>query len=102
MAKPNERNSLNARFFESEFAENDLENSKIMFEAADFLNEFTDAPIAMPPDEWAVLGKLLLVNEDGSTVIPNFCPVYKMVKIPGTKKYQRKMIMERLDNDSFL
>lgn len=102
LAKPNDRNSINARFFESDFAEDTLENSEVMFKAAEFLNEFTNAPIAMPPDEWAVLGKLLLVNEDGSTVIPNFCPVYKMIKIPGTKKYQRKMIMERLDIDSFL
>jgi hypothetical protein len=93
---------MNAKFFESEFAENDLQNSEIMFEAANFLNEFTDTQIAMPPDEWAILGKLLLVNEDGSTVPPNFCPVYKMVKNPGTQKYQRKLMMERLDNDAFL
>lgn len=102
IAKPNDRNLMNSKVFESNFAEDTLENSEVMFQAAEFLNEFTNAPIAMPPDEWAVLGKLLLVNEDGSTAIPNFCPVYKMVKNPGTQKYQRKMIMERLDIDSFL
>lgn len=80
LAKPNDANMSNSMMFES------------MPAACEYLNEFTGVEPKMKVDEWIVLGKILEVTESGQTKMPDFYP--KMVK--------GKIVMERVDIDSFL
>jgi hypothetical protein len=65
-----------------------------MIEAMEYLNEFTasEDTVAMPIDEWIVIGKLLQVNEDGTMTMPTEYP----------KKVKGQIKMVRLDIDSYL
>jgi hypothetical protein len=65
-----------------------------MLEAMEYLNEVTasEDTVAMPIDEWIVIGKLLQVNEDGSMTMPTEYP----------KKVKGEIKMVKLDIDSYL
>ena len=82
LAKPNNKNLTNSRQFAT------------MIEAMEYLNEFTasEDTVAMPIDEWIVIGKLLQVNEDGTMTMPTEYP----------KKVKGQIKMVRLDIDSYL
>jgi hypothetical protein len=82
LAKPNNKNLTNSRQFAT------------MLEAMEYLNEFTasEDTVAMPIDEWIVIGKLLQVNEDGTMTMPTEYP----------KKVKGQIKMVRLDIDSYL
>jgi|LakMenEpi03Aug12_release.lakeMendotaPanAssembly.Ray.scaffolds.fasta_scaffold737272_2 hypothetical protein len=82
LAKPNNKNLTNSRQFAT------------MLEAMEYLNEVTasEDTVAMPIDEWIVIGKLLQVNEDGSMTMPTEYP----------KKVKGEIKMVKLDIDSYL
>lgn len=82
LAKPNALNLTNSKKFDT------------MIEAMDYLNETTasDNTIAMPIDEWIVIGKLLQVNGDGTLTMPTEYP----------KKVKGEIKMVRLDIESYL
>lgn len=82
LAKPNNKNLTNSRQFAT------------MNEAMEYLNEFTasEDTVAMPIDEWIVIGKLLQVNADGSMTMPSEYP----------KKVKGQIKMVKLDIDSYL
>ena len=82
LAKPNNKNLTNSRQFAT------------MNEAMEYLNEFTasEDTVAMPIDEWIVIGKLLQVNADGTMTMPSEYP----------KKVKGQIKMVKLDIDSYL
>lgn len=82
LAKPNNKNLTNSRQFAT------------MNEAMEYLNEFTasEDTVAMPIDEWIVIGKLLQVNADGTMTMPTEYP----------KKVKGQIKMVKLDIDSYL
>lgn len=82
LAKPNTKNLTNSKEFVT------------MIEAMEYLNEVTasDDTVAMPIDEWIMVGKLLQVNENGTLTMPTEYP----------KKVKGQIKMVRLDIDSYL
>ncbi len=82
LAKPNTKNLTNSKEFAT------------MLEAMEYLNEATasEDTVAMPIDEWIMVGKLLQVSEDGTLTMPTEYP----------KKVKGQIKMVRLDIDSYL
>lgn len=82
LAKPNTKNLTNSKEFVT------------MIEAMEYLNEVTasDDTVAMPIDEWIMVGKLLQVSEDGTLTMPTEYP----------KKVKGQIKMVKLDIDSYL
>lgn len=82
LAKPNTKNLTNSKEFVT------------MIEAMEYLNEVTasDDTVAMPIDEWIMVGKLLQVNENGTLTMPTEYP----------KKVKGQIKMVKLDIDSYL
>ena len=82
LAKPNTKNLTNSKEFVT------------MLEAMEYLNEATasEDTVAMPIDEWIMVGKLLQVSEDGTLTMPTEYP----------KKVKGQIKMVRLDIDSYL
>jgi len=82
LAKPNTKNLTNSKEFVT------------MIEAMEYLNEVTasDDTVAMPIDEWIMVGKLLQVREDGTLTMPTEYP----------KKVKGQIKMVKLDIDSYL
>ena len=82
LAKPNTKNLTNSKEFGT------------MLEAMEYLNEVTasDDTVAMPIDEWIMVGKLLQVSEDGTLTMPTEYP----------KKVKGQIKMVKLDIDSYL
>lgn len=82
LAKPNTKNLTNSKEFVT------------MIEAMEYLNEVTasDDTVAMPIDEWIMVGKLLQVNENGTLTMPTEYP----------KKVKGQIKMVKLDMDSYL
>lgn len=82
LAKPYDRNLTNSKQFAT------------IIEATEYLNEVTasDDTVAMPPDEWIVLGKILQVNDNGTMTMP----------IEYPKKVKGEIKMVKLDIDSYL
>lgn len=82
LAKPNTKNLTNSKEFVT------------MIEAMEYLNEVTasEDTVAMPIDEWIMVGKLLQVSEDGTLTMPTEYP----------KKVKGQIKMVKLDIDSYL
>lgn len=82
LAKPNTKNLTNSKEFVT------------MIEAMEYLNEVTasEDTVAMPIDEWIMVGKLLQVNENGTLTMPTEYP----------KKVKGQIKMVKLDIDSYL
>jgi hypothetical protein len=82
LAKPNTKNLTNSKEFVT------------MIEAMEYLNEVTasEDTVAMPIDEWIMVGKLLQVSEDGTLTMPTEYP----------KKVKGQIKMVKLDMDSYL
>lgn len=82
IAKPNSFNSLDTKEFKS------------AFDAADYLNSFSQTESKIDVESWIALGKLL----DKSTgKIPEYYPAYKFDKVTRTRKLiMKKFSMEEL------
>lgn len=82
LAKPNAKNLTGSKQFAT------------MLEAMEYLNEATasDDTVAMPADEWILIGKLLQVNDDGTMTMPTEYP----------KKVKGQMKMVKFDIDKYL
>jgi hypothetical protein len=82
LAKPNTKNLTNSKEFVT------------MIEAMEYLNEVTasEDTVAMPIDEWIMVGKLLQVDENGTLTMPTEYP----------KKVKGQIKMVKLDIDSYL
>ena len=82
LAKPKLTNTLDSKQFET-FAE-----------CQEYLETYTDT--SMPLVDWIAIGKILQVNEDGSTSFPEyFYP--KTIKVKGVKQ----TVMTKFDIEEF-
>jgi hypothetical protein len=80
IAKPNTMNSADSKVFSN------------MFDARDYLNEFTETLIKFSVDEWIILNKIFEVKEDGKLIRPEKFPKIRKGKEVWIKFDEKKFL----------